>query len=144
MRCVNCLDVYGSDNVLDRLLVMWVLRGCCFFFQAEDGIRDVAVTGVQTCALPISYTNAKLLATTDSLTSWLEGGGTGGVGQVQDWNNLKAEKSLASQDVSQRLVISYVLDLPLGRGQIKHVADYKALRHVLRRSEEHTSELRHG
>src|SRR5712675_2507447 len=25
-----------------------------FFFQAEDGIRDVAVTGVQTCALPIS------------------------------------------------------------------------------------------
>src|SRR2546429_5573324 len=26
----------------------------CFFFQAEDGIRDVAVTGVQTCALPIS------------------------------------------------------------------------------------------
>src|SRR2546429_6846800 len=27
-----------------------------FFFQAEDGIRDVAVTGVQTCALPISAT----------------------------------------------------------------------------------------
>src|SRR2546429_455746 len=30
-------------------------HGLCFFFffQAEDGIRDVAVTGVQTCALPI-------------------------------------------------------------------------------------------
>src|ERR1017187_10829514 len=32
--------------------------GCClkfvwFFFQAEDGIRDTSVTGVQTCALPI-------------------------------------------------------------------------------------------
>src|SRR2546430_11094594 len=30
---------------------------CCrlfFFFQAEDGIRDLTVTGVQTCALPIS------------------------------------------------------------------------------------------
>src|SRR3712207_8160668 len=31
---------------------------CCkafvFFFQAEDGIRDIGVTGVQTCALPIS------------------------------------------------------------------------------------------
>src|SRR5260370_37156058 len=26
----------------------------CFFFQAEDGIRDSSVTGVQTCALPIS------------------------------------------------------------------------------------------
>src|SRR2546429_2438628 len=39
------------------------LLGCLFctcvffFFQAEDGIRDVAVTGVQTCALPISYEN---------------------------------------------------------------------------------------
>src|SRR2546427_12858960 len=27
--------------------------GCVFFFQAEDGIRDLTVTGVQTCALPI-------------------------------------------------------------------------------------------
>src|SRR3712207_2571869 len=30
---------------------------CCFFFQAEDGIRDIGVTGVQTCALPISEIN---------------------------------------------------------------------------------------
>src|SRR2546430_12938524 len=29
-------------------------RKCVFFFQAEDGIRDLTVTGVQTCALPIS------------------------------------------------------------------------------------------
>src|SRR2546422_5922219 len=29
-----------------------------FFFQAEDGIRDVAVTGVQTCALPIFHISA--------------------------------------------------------------------------------------
>src|SRR3712207_7583993 len=28
-------------------------RGGFFFFQAEDGIRDIGVTGVQTCALPI-------------------------------------------------------------------------------------------
>src|SRR3712207_937823 len=27
----------------------------CFFFQAEDGIRDIGVTGVQTCALPIFH-----------------------------------------------------------------------------------------
>src|SRR5699024_11371619 len=33
-----------------------VLYFCfCFFFQAEDGIRDRNVTGVQTCALPIFY-----------------------------------------------------------------------------------------
>src|SRR3712207_7832536 len=29
--------------------------GLYFFFQAEDGIRDIGVTGVQTCALPIFY-----------------------------------------------------------------------------------------
>src|SRR5690606_40405539 len=34
-----------------------------FFFQAEDGIRDFHVTGVQTCALPIySVSNRKALA----------------------------------------------------------------------------------
>src|SRR5256714_8120894 len=31
-------------------VIFWLL----FFFQAEDGIRDKLVTGVQTCALPIS------------------------------------------------------------------------------------------
>ena len=35
-----------------RVLVLFVFF---FFFQAEDGIRDHCVTGVQTCALPISY-----------------------------------------------------------------------------------------
>src|SRR5713226_8441562 len=59
---------------------MWVLRwNCCFFFQAEDGIRDGRVTGVQTCALPISdramfgYFGSKLAAervVTDSGLPW--------------------------------------------------------------------------
>src|SRR5690606_39661502 len=31
----------------------WSSVVCFFFFQAEDGIRDFHVTGVQTCALPI-------------------------------------------------------------------------------------------
>src|SRR5688572_19683803 len=34
---------------------------CFFFFQAEDGIRDLTVTGVQTCALPISDALCELL-----------------------------------------------------------------------------------
>src|SRR2546426_4673847 len=38
---------FGSPDTL--------LQGDFFFFQAEDGIRDYKVTGVQTCALPISY-----------------------------------------------------------------------------------------
>src|ERR1041385_9446650 len=35
-------------------LRFWCAEAHCFFFQGEDGIRDVGVTGVQTCALPIS------------------------------------------------------------------------------------------
>jgi len=65
----------------------------------------------------VAYTNAKLMSNTDTLTSWLEGN-TGGVGSVQDWNHLSAERSLSSQDISQRLVISYVLDLPFGKGKM--------------------------
>src|SRR5256886_2173002 len=41
----------GSDNVDFRLRQS---DFSAFFFQAEDGIRDLTVTGVQTCALPIS------------------------------------------------------------------------------------------
>ena len=66
--------------------------------------------------LLVAYTNEKLMSNTDTLTSWLEGP-TGGVPGVQDWNNLKGERSLSAQDVSQRLVISYVLDLPFGHGK---------------------------
>src|SRR5206468_7253285 len=33
-----------------------------FFFQAEDGIRDLIVTGVQTCALPISASKTRMAA----------------------------------------------------------------------------------
>src|SRR2546429_3763507 len=43
---ISCLCVILCDIVF-------------FFFQAEDGIRDVAVTGVQTCALPISVARSE-------------------------------------------------------------------------------------
>src|SRR5258708_19650526 len=41
-------------------IVRWTTR--CFFFQAEDGIRDDLVTGVQTCALPIFQERLRDLA----------------------------------------------------------------------------------
>src|SRR2546429_4198862 len=52
-----------------------------FFFQAEDGIRDVAVTGVQTCALPIcslrepqpSTTGVASGAGSVSISKWVGG-----------------------------------------------------------------------
>src|SRR3989475_1790875 len=40
---------------VDRCEYSLVSFSVFFFFQAEDGIRDLTVTGVQTCALPISY-----------------------------------------------------------------------------------------
>src|SRR5699024_11379998 len=49
--------------------INYVLILYIFFFQAEDGIRDRNVTGVQTCALPISYWAAnRFLAASIRLT----------------------------------------------------------------------------
>src|SRR2546428_542092 len=48
-------------SAITKCFSFWMLVVLLFFFQAEDGIRDLIVTGVQTCALPI------LRAGTDSL-----------------------------------------------------------------------------
>src|ERR1041385_2816621 len=45
---------------------------CLFFFQPEDGIRDVAVTGVQTCALPIWLYELAILVTARHWTAQYE------------------------------------------------------------------------
>ena len=58
-----------------------------------------------------NFTWAKLLSNTDSLAA-----GGGGTGAVQDWYNLKAEKSLESYDIPLRAIIRYVYPLPIGRG----------------------------
>src|SRR5688500_19826986 len=49
---------------MDAILVLSV-----FFFQAEDGIRDYKVTGVQTCALPISSRQARAASGAEVLTT---------------------------------------------------------------------------
>src|SRR5688572_15194690 len=51
--------VAGADQRRSGVTVMRTASVCLrvfFFFQAEDGIRDLTVTGVQTCALPICKT----------------------------------------------------------------------------------------
>src|SRR5256885_5554143 len=45
---------FSQDQAVTQMA--WIYR---FFFQAEDGIRDYKVTGVQTCALPISLTSGE-------------------------------------------------------------------------------------
>src|SRR5207245_8602738 len=67
-----------------------------FFFQAEDGIRDATVTGVQTCALPIS--GGKLLNhLRDSVRS--------------SWAMLKTRQS------KSRLLVNEVIDQATNRNQ---------------------------
>src|SRR5690625_7561622 len=62
-----------------------MLRRCVlFFFQAEDGIRDGHVTGVQTCALPISSTpSARSAVLTSAMLS------------VPKWKTLAASSASA-------------------------------------------------
>jgi hypothetical protein len=62
-----------------------------------------------------AYTWARLISDTDTLTGWLEPGGGGG--GAQNWYDLRAERSLTLYDVPHRLVVSYIVDLPFGKGQ---------------------------
>jgi len=62
-----------------------------------------------------AYTWSKLLGTADTVNPFLEG--QYGVGAIQDYNNLKNERSLISSAIPQRLVINYMLNLPFGKGQ---------------------------
>ncbi len=89
-------------------------QGCCgstYHSLQATALRRFAGGGT----LLVAYTNAKLLATADTLTSWLEGGGTGGVGQIQDWNNLlpfgHGKKYLSGlEGVSDKLASGWGID----------------------------------
>src|SRR6266704_3724126 len=68
---------------------MWF--GCFFFFQAEDGIRDRNVTGVQTCALPILHLSGRWAA--KEAVSKVLGLGVRGVG----WREIEIRRTRAGQ-----------------------------------------------
>src|SRR3712207_627579 len=73
-----------------------------FFFQAEDGIRDIGVTGVQTCALPISgemYTNGPPSAGGPTLAQMLK------VVSAYDLASLPDEKFVAVVAGAMRLAL---------------------------------------
>ena len=62
-----------------------------------------------------AYTWSKLISDTDTISGWLEPGG--GAGNVQNHYNIRGERSLALYDTPHRAVISYIVDLPFGKGQ---------------------------
>src|SRR2546430_8667357 len=53
VRRIRSLNSFWG--IIDILVGCEWVHALVFFFQAEDGIRDLTVTGVQTCALPISH-----------------------------------------------------------------------------------------
>src|SRR2546422_10516409 len=100
-----------------------------FFFQAEDGIRDVAVTGVQTCALPICEPVRSLRALPRVLPDVL--GARNGDG-LAAWAHLPHQVPGRRKDVAQRLdgAASFALprlpcvrDRVSGRGAVR--ADHR-------------------
>ena len=62
------------------------------------------------------YTWTKLISNSEGVAPFLELD-TLGSGAIQNYTNLKAERSLALFDVPHRLVLSYILELPFGRGK---------------------------
>jgi hypothetical protein len=69
--------------------------------------------------LMANYTRAKALGNTDTFLQYLEGGG---IGQTQNFYNLEGEYGLSASDTPHRVVVSYVLPLPFGKG--KRFANY--------------------
>src|SRR3712207_7770527 len=99
-----------------------------FFFQAEDGIRDIGVTGVQTCALPIY----RVFAAVDDETF---------EHHVEFWSSRLLAADAGAMDVlhlhhltaMHEAAARVVPDVPL----VGHLHGTE----LLMRSEEHTSEL---
>jgi hypothetical protein len=67
-------------------------------------------------AILAAYTWAKLISNAEGVSPYFELN-TAGAGAIQDYTNLRAERSLAGFDVPHRFVLSYILELPFGRGK---------------------------
>src|SRR5256885_3450919 len=83
-----------------------------FFFQAEDGIRDYKVTGVQTCALPICDEVRERARVVDVRSRELQLRG-----QVRDERDQAAE--LVLDAAGQRLELGRLLDDEIGRASCR-------------------------
>src|SRR3712207_8373664 len=73
-----------------------------FFFQAEDGIRDIGVTGVQTCALPISSNVKRRVIAAFVAVLLAAGGGLLLLGYVNDADR----RAMAGMETVDVLVVA--------------------------------------
>src|SRR3712207_8336293 len=97
-----------------------------FFFQAEDGIRDIGVTGVQTCALPIweVYLNGGRVNTGRDAISWLVEGERRGAGEFV-LNSIDADGTETGYDLDFISAVAEKTSLPIvasgGAGGPEHL-----------------------
>src|SRR5256886_6997522 len=74
-----------------------------YFFQAEDGIRDLTVTGVQTCALPISISRIAC-ASRSSARSWFWRARAGAARCLRDWRLASSERVARARHASAEAI----------------------------------------
>src|SRR5256885_11052673 len=111
---IICNGTVPKDYELcHRVLIYNAFRHivCLFFFQAEDGIRDYKVTGVQTCALPIFSANYAPFTVDDA------GGGI---------ENLAPSDGLTSFD-RRRLVLQDLNNINNGQASARQTLDRKSV-----------------
>src|SRR5260221_128407 len=115
----GCL-FFHPDEIILRICVSSDLV-FVFFFQAEDGIRDHCVTGVQTCALPISGKSCQHIGTIR----------TGRLRRERDF--LWPEVIALAQRKSQFFVTAVRIDQPAGNrpGNLVRVIDAVATRKLV-------------
>jgi hypothetical protein len=91
--------------------------------EANDGNRDTNYESMnvklekrfhQGGTILAAYTWSKNIGDIETGMSWLE---ASQIASIQDNNNLSQERAVSGFDVPQRLVVSYVYDLPLGKGK---------------------------
>src|SRR3989442_10232197 len=114
---------FGSSHVSVLLILTGRAGGVLFFFfQAEDGIRDADVTGVQTCALPICCCSRDLMpaasGTRDRPAATAPGGSSGegavmerisrGLRELRGWARAKCRTGLGTGDGAPIRVIRVI------------------------------------
>src|SRR5437868_10532685 len=111
---IDPVTLVTREGLLDEInIVRQSTRGTIFFFQAEDGIRDRNVTGVQTCALPILLADPSPVVRREILLS---------LAQVESQRAMDAIVSLAKQwDGEDRFYLEAVGIAARGRSEERRV-----------------------